>query len=43
MSKLIFAALTTVAAASAQGIPLISEVFVTPTEGEFVEIHNCLW
>jgi hypothetical protein len=40
MNKLVCVALMTAAAASAQGIPLISEVCVTPTEGEFVEIFN---
>jgi hypothetical protein len=36
----VVAVLMLVGAASAQGIPLISEVCVTPTEGEFVEIYN---
>lgn len=40
MRNLAIAALALATLASAQGIPLISEVCVTPTEGEFVEIYN---
>ncbi len=40
MRNFTIAALAVTAIACSQGIPLISEVCVTPTAGEFVEIHN---